>query len=462
MFNSRLSSGLVALVLVCSTTIALAGGGNAYHVNSASFPSTSGGSIAITMDSSDDCQGYVICLSHDNTVVTLNSISINGNAADTAGAEFVVPSVNADNGTLGVVLDFAAPFDGQVIGAGSGLNIASFNYGCNNAVFYTEGDAEPAPANSALTLEDDSNNNPPLQNVMVSGGLSITPTLNSGSCDCDAVEIPAEDTELWAETTFPEEAHTGESGDLCFYYYDGDDNIQGMTMTLCYDCDLTVGTEWDWAGSIVEQVGVEYLAVQVDDDNTDGDDCEVVVALLMDALPPFEGQTLPQTPGQTGQSSEDARLLIGCLPITIDDTAECDQDQLIEWCNGIDGNGNVSLYNNVVINFTSVQNYARNDTSVYVVPEEVFQRGDCNSDDKVDLADAATMLANQFNGYPIDCADACDSNDDGLLNMADAVHVLNWLFKFGDEPPAPGPYNDGPDTTGDSLPECDSDDTSCA
>ena len=251
------------------------------------------------------------------------------------------------------------------------------------------------------------------------------------------------------------------SGELCFHYYDGDDNIQGMTMTLCTDCDLTVGTDWDWSGSIVEQVGVEYLAVQVDDDDGDGDGCEVVVAILLDAMPPFDGQTLPQTPGQTGQSSWEASLLIGCLPLTIDEDASCDSAHDISWCNGINGNGNVTLYNNVVINFTSVQNYARNDTSVFVVSEEVFQRGDCNSDDKVDLADAATMLANQFSGYPIGCADACDSNDDGLLNMADAVHVLNWLFKFGDEPPAPGPYDDGPDGTGDNLPECDSDDTSC-
>jgi len=39
--------------------------------------------------------------------------------------------------------------------------------------------------------------------------------------------------------------------------------------------------------------------------------------------------------------------------------------------------------------------------------------------------------------------------------------TLNWLFKFGTEPPAPGPFNDGPDPTGDSLPECNSDDTTC-
>ena len=135
---------------------------------------------------------------------------------------------------------------------------------------------------------------------------------------------------------------------------------------------------------------------------------------------------------------------------------------MIEWCNDINGNGNVTLYNNVVINFQSIQTYERNDSLVHVVPEEIFQRGDCNSDDTVDLADTATMLGNQFNGHPILCPDACDSNDDGHLNMADAVHLLNWLFKFGDIPPAPGPLEDGPDATqDDTLPVCDSDDTNC-
>ena len=153
--------------------------------------------------------------------------------------------------------------------------------------------------------------------------------------------------------------------------------------------------------------------------------------------------------------------MIGCLSVTVDDSAECDQEQEINWCDDINGTGTVNLYNNVVIGYQSIQTYERNDTSVFVVPEEIFQRGDCNSDDKVDLADAASMLANQFGSYEISCPDACDSNDDGILNMADSVNILNYLFKFGPEPTAPGPFDDGPDPTEDSLPVCDSDDTLC-
>ena len=149
------------------------------------------------------------------------------------------------------------------------------------------------------------------------------------------------------------------------------------------------------------------------------------------------------------------------ISVTVDESAECNELQEINFCDGINGNGSVFLYNNVVIDYRSVQDFERIDTSVLVVPQEIFQRGDCNSDDKVDLADVATGIGSQFSGLPILCSDACDSNDDGLINLADSVFVLNWLFKFGDAPADPGPINDGPDPSADLLPICVSDDSGC-
>ena len=420
------------------------------------------GDARILIDNSlGPVQGYVTAMTHDPTVITLEAISL-GAAAETAGAEFVVTNLYENGGTLGIVIDFTPPFDGQTIPLGDGQHIASYTYSCINSNIYTEGEPEPTAETSDLTLADGTLGTPALDNVLVVGGLSVGPILVDGTFTCSPVPVPAEDTVLWMETAFEEDAgnyaYHGQTGDLCFYYKDDDDYIQGFTFTVCYDCNLTIDEDsWEFNGSILDQVGVEYLAVQVDDDPDDGDGCELVVALLMDALPPFDGQTLPQT-----DNLNEERLLVGKMRVTVDDDAECNEEQLIEWCNDINGNGDVSLYNNVVIDYESVQIYERNDTLVYVVPEEIFQRGDCNSDDKVDLADTATMLANQFNGLDILCPDACDANDDGTLNMADSVYLLNWLFKFGDIPTDPGPYDDGPDpTTDDTLPVCDSDDTNC-
>ena len=420
--------------------------------------SSGNGSARILMENAGDTQGFVLSVGHSAADLSLDSIDLTGTATESAGAEFVVTDVYADGGTMGVVLDFNAPFDGQTIAAGANIHIANYNYS-DTVEIYTEGTPAPADQVAALTFVDGVYGSPLLNNVVVTGGMSISPDLVDGTFTTPPSEIPAEDTELWVEADFADtgnNAYLGQSGDLCFYYADADDNIQGFTMTLCFDCNLEIGTDWDYMGSIVEEVGVEYLAVQVDSDPSDGDGCELVVAILMDALPPFEGQTLPQT-----ADLNEGRLLIGCLPITVGLSAPCETDLLIDWCNDINGTGSVNLYNNAVIDFDSIQNYARNDGSVFVVPEEIFQRGDCNSDDKVDLADSATILANQFNGFDILCPDACDANDDGLLNMADSVYLLNWLFKFGPEPTAPGPFTDGVDPTDDGLPTCDSDDTGC-
>ncbi len=426
------------------------------------------GDTRILMDNSlGGVQGFVTAVTHDPAVITLESISL-GEATTSAGAEFHLANFYAEGGTLGVVLDFETPFEAQTIPMGAGLHIATYSYSCNNENIYVlEEPGTPPPAEtSAVTLADDTLGEPRLDNVLVIAGLSVAPLLEGGVFTCEPVGIPAEDTTLWMETHFDEGAgnyaYHGQTGDLCFFYSDEDDYIQGFTFTICYDCNLTIHEDsWEFNGSILDQVGVEYTTVQVDDDPDDGDGCELVVALLMDALPPFEGQTLPQTM-ETSGDNQDGRLLVGKMRVTVDMDAECNEHQPIEWCNDINGNGGVTLYNNVVIDFESIQVYERNDTSVYVVPEEIFQRGDCNSDDTVDLADSATMLGNQFNGHPILCPDACDSNDDGTLNMADSVYLLNWLFKFGDIPPAPGPFDDGPDaTTDDTLPVCDSDDTNC-
>lgn len=422
------------------------------------------GDTRILLDNNlGDVQGFVTAIAHDPKGIILEYIAI-GADTDLAGAEFTIINIYEEGGTLGVVLDFQSPFDGQAIPNGVDLHIATYGYSCIEENIYFEGYPVPPAGISPLTFVDGALGSPALSNVIVIGGFSIPPQKQNGTFTCVPFPVPYEDTILCVDTIFDADtgnyAHHGQTGDLCFTYSDLDDYIQGMTMTLCYDCDLTVGTEWDYAGSIVEQVGVEYLAVQVDDDPDDGDGCEIIVAILLDALPPFEGQTLPQT-GNNPENPETNSLLIGCLPVTVDESAECEQDQEIYWCNDINGNGDVFLYNNVVIDYQSVQEFERCGTSVFVVPEEVFQRGDCNSDDKVDLADSATVLASQFGGLEILCPDACDANDDGVINMADSVFLLNWLFKFGDIPPAPGPYDDGPDPSLDFLPVCESNDTNC-
>ena len=115
----------------------------------------------------------------------------------------------------------------------------------------------------------------------------------------------------------------------------------------------------------------------------------------------------------------------------------------------------VAINNLAVINYESVQEFERLGATYEIIPVPAFLRGDCNTDTKVDLADAATVIATEFQGYQALCLDACDSNDDGIINLADSVYLLNFLFSFGNPTPDPGPYSAGEDPTADDALDCD-------
>jgi hypothetical protein len=67
-----------------------------------------------------------------------------------------------------------------------------------------------------------------------------------------------------------------------------------------------------------------------------------------------------------------------------------------------------------------------------------FTRGDSNGDGNLNIADASHVLNFLFLGGPDPkCKAAADSNGDGGVNIADASFSLNFLFLGGREPPAP-------------------------
>jgi hypothetical protein len=85
-------------------------------------------------------------------------------------------------------------------------------------------------------------------------------------------------------------------------------------------------------------------------------------------------------------------------------------------------------------------------------PGVIFRRGDCNDDGAVDISDAVSTLGSLFlgDGDPA-CDDACDSNDDGAVDLSDALATLGVLFLGEGEMPPPGRNRCGPDPTEDPL-----------
>jgi hypothetical protein len=61
-----------------------------------------------------------------------------------------------------------------------------------------------------------------------------------------------------------------------------------------------------------------------------------------------------------------------------------------------------------------------------------FLRGDTNDDGIVDISDAVALLQTLFLGASeLPCLDAADADDSGTLEITDAVHSLDWLFRGG-------------------------------
>ncbi|MCA8960448.1 MAG: dockerin type I repeat-containing protein [Planctomycetes bacterium] len=84
-------------------------------------------------------------------------------------------------------------------------------------------------------------------------------------------------------------------------------------------------------------------------------------------------------------------------------------------------------------------------------PAQTFIRGDANNDGMVNLADAIAVLGTLFQGDPApDCVSASDVNDDGAVDVADPVYLLSYLFQSGPIIPPPFPAA-GTDPTPDSL-----------
>jgi len=83
-----------------------------------------------------------------------------------------------------------------------------------------------------------------------------------------------------------------------------------------------------------------------------------------------------------------------------------------------------------------------------------FRRGDSNQDGAMDLADALATLGFVFNGTNpevANCADAADTNDDGVIDLSDAIYLLDFVFN-GTVPQPDPPFDEcGPDPTLDGL-----------
>jgi len=88
-------------------------------------------------------------------------------------------------------------------------------------------------------------------------------------------------------------------------------------------------------------------------------------------------------------------------------------------------------------------------------PSGKFVRGNANDDGKVNIADPIWIINELVRKGPkTKCQDAADANDDGQMDLSDAMYLIQWRFLAGPAPSAPFggiPAGCGTDPTADSL-----------
>ncbi len=88
------------------------------------------------------------------------------------------------------------------------------------------------------------------------------------------------------------------------------------------------------------------------------------------------------------------------------------------------------------------EHYEEADEFVDVPPDRrvMFHRGDTDADGVINITDAVSVLNFLFSGGPdTTCKETQDFDNDGAVVITDAVAILGFLFGSGPPPPAPGP-----------------------
>jgi len=222
----------------------------------------------------DGVQGFVLSVAVDPAKLTTLDVRAAGVTMAPPGAELVVPEILADGFTLGVVMDFNSPYDGQEIPAGDDQLIAEVDLKAELIVPCEAPEPEPV----AVEFQDGLNS-PPLNNILVVAGLSISQLegleLNDGE-----VRVPQTCDTVWIESA------SGETPVEVFVWVDNQQPVEGYVLAIEHDTTVVLDSvstaDTDAAG-----VGIEFAVSKV---YADGG----TLGVVFDFDPPYDGQTLPE------------------------------------------------------------------------------------------------------------------------------------------------------------------------
>lgn len=316
--------------------------------------------------------------------------------------------------------DDTPPFD-DILPGGTDLRLARLNFQLGIGLNFTPGDTLPV---RVLAEASDS----PRTTRVFSGESSIAPSsLSAGS-----VQTVGENF------VCVKDLHGLRTGDLAWIEVAGlnTEPIKGFQLALSYDPGrfrvLRAGLE----GTVTAAVGAEYVAPIIDNDLG-----EMSLGVLLDQLPPFDqNQVIPAA----GFELSLAKIQVEVLSATLGQgAARIGFEESI-------GSPPIKTIFTANITNQSVRPRTR-DGRISFIYENPFIRGDANEDGRINPADPVFMLDWFFLGrLAPECEKTGDVDDNGRLEPADIIYMVRYLFLNGPVVPPPFPAP-GLDPTPDRL-----------
>ena len=388
------------------------------------YPGQGNVSAAVLGLSSDPISGFQIALQVDPDRIQLQGFDENSGILDAVSVEFLDSFVEETEGEAGLIaiLDGSAPFDGS-LPATQDTHLVSVLF---------DADQWLIPSNQELLSLSGEVGTSNLQSTILVEGAPVATDLQNGFLSV------IEQNVLIAESTTGQAALGEVDHEIKIHAFNSED-LQGFSISLVYDPLVWEFSHVEITGTITETAGAEFVEEFSDDDQGNA-----VLGVLLDILPPYSGQVIPAT----GIELEVARFYFDVQP---------DVFESVETTIGFAPSPGTPVVDNVfVIGNQSVQPLTI-DTVIEVAVQNIFLRGDADGDLYLDLSDVINNLVFMTGACP-ECPDptcykALDVNDNGIIDLADGVQLVNYLYTFGPPPAAPFP-EPGPDPTPDDL-TCD-------
>lgn len=215
--------------------------------------------------------------------------------------------------------------------------------------------------------------------------------------------------------------------------------MRGFQLALVHDAPFITAPAVSLAHAPLEKLSPEFLSVTTSDHGQDQG--MLIAAMILDAEPPFDGRTLPPARRET------------LLCHLVYDVSPAMPEGAQVTFTFTDGLGDPPINNIFTVSGPRTVSpvLVHGSATAMDRPDCIFLRGDANQDGAVNLADPIGMLDFLFvDPGALHCPDACDVNDSGTLNLADPIYMLYYLFADAPAPAFPYP-EPGVDHTPDDL-----------